>query len=77
MSNPTATAPLRWLDLPKVIDNPELRNRYREQLIQEIEDHAFGPLAHHMRVTESDLVEWRTEGLYIYTLAGDRYFDCL
>jgi putrescine aminotransferase len=77
MPNSTITARLNWLDMPAVVDDPSLRERYRKHLLQELEDHSYGPLAQHMRITESDLIEWRTDGLYLYTMNGEPYFDCL
>lgn len=34
-------------------------------------------VANYMRAVESEMTEWRTEGIYVHTHTGEKYYDCL
>lgn len=66
---------LDYRKLPEVVEEKD-REPLRLQLLDDFEI-LNAPLAQYFRAVESDLIEWRTEGVFLYNHKGDRYFDCL
>ena len=61
--------------MPEVVD-PDQREALMEQMIDDF-DICNSLLAQYMKAMESEMVEWKTEGIYIHTHTGEKYYDCL
>jgi putrescine aminotransferase len=74
-STEATSAILDYRALPEIVP-PELQEAVRLQLLDEY-DIVNPALAQYFRATESNLVEWKTEGTFVYNHKGERYYDCL
>ena len=67
---------LRWLDLDPVV-TPEVYEQLEDQVLKETEDHLSPVMAFNLRALKLALIEWRSEGIYLYSPTGEAFFDCL
>ena len=75
MSVTDTSTHLDYRTLPDIVE-PSQRAALMEQLLTEYD--LNNPLmSQYFRAMESELVEWRTDGIYVINHTGQKYYDCL